>query len=118
LPGAAIPNVLYPAMLMTRNKSWGMLAARPGEIGLSVVYGVLFFAPSALLGQGMLLLGPLGASLGWGLSQGTLILGGQILGFLAGEWRGISGTPRWQIYAAIILLVTAMTVMACAKAVS
>ena len=31
LLGAAIPNVLYPAMLMTRNKSWGVLAAHPGE---------------------------------------------------------------------------------------
>jgi hypothetical protein len=118
LLGAAIPNVLYPAILMTRRKSWGVLAAHPGEIGLSVVYGILFFAPSALLGQGMLLLGALGASLGWGLVQGTLILGGQILGFLTGEWRGIGGTPRKQIYAAILLLIAAMAIMACAKAVS
>ncbi len=117
LLGAALPNVLYPALLMTRNKSWGLLIAHPGEIGLSVIYGVLFFAPSALLGQGMLLLGPLGASVGWGLVQGTLILGGQFLGFLTGEWRGVEGTPRRQIYAAILLLIAAMTIMACAKAV-
>jgi L-rhamnose-H+ transport protein len=118
LLGAAVPNVLYPAILMTRNRSWGVLAAHPGEIGLSVLYGILFFAPSALLGEGMLLLGALGASLGWGLVQGTLILGGQILGFLTGEWRGIGGTPRHQIRAAILLLVAAMVIMACAKAVS
>lgn len=118
LLGAAIPNVLYPAFLMTRNRSWGVLVQHPGEIGLSVIYGILFFAPSALLGQGMLLLGALGASLGWGLVQGTLILGGQILGFLTGEWRGVHGKPRLQIYAAIVLLIVAMTVMACAKGVS
>jgi hypothetical protein len=118
LLGAALPNVLYPALRMTRNKSWGVLAAHPGEIGLSVVYGVLFFVPSALLGHGMLLLGALGASLGWGLVQGTLILGGQILGFLSGEWHGIGGAPRRQMYAAIIILIAAMAVMACAKAVS
>jgi L-rhamnose-H+ transport protein len=118
LLGAAIPNVLYPAVLMTRNKSWGVLAAHPGEISLSIIYGILFFAPSALLGQGMLLLGPLGASLGWGLVQGTLILGGQILGFLSGEWRGVGGKPRRQIYVAILLLIAAMTIMACSKAVS
>ena len=64
----------------------------------------------------MLLLGPLGASLGWGLVQGTLILGGQILGFLSGEWRGVRGPPRRQIYLAIVLLIAAMAVMACAKA--
>jgi hypothetical protein len=70
------------------------------------------------LGEGMLMLGALGASLGWGLVQGTLILGGQILGFLTGEWRGVAGTPRRQIYGAIVLLIVAMIVMACAKAVS
>jgi L-rhamnose-H+ transport protein len=118
LLGAAIPNVLYPAILMTRRNSWRVLAAHPGEIDLSIIYGVLFFVPSALFGQGMLLLGPLGASVGWGLVQGTLILGGQILGFLSGEWRGVGGMPRRQIYAAIVLLITAMVIMACAKAAS
>ena len=50
--------------------------------------------------------------------QGTLILGGQILGFLSGEWRGVGGKPRRQIYAAIMLLIAAMAIMACAKAAS
>ncbi len=70
LLGAALPNVLYPALLMTRNRSWRTLADQPAEIGLSITYGILFFVPSALLGEGMLRLGPLGASLGWGLVQG------------------------------------------------
>ena len=94
LLGAALPNVLYPALLMTRNRSWRTLAAHPAEIGLSITYGILFFVPSALLGEGMLRLGPLGASVGWGLVQGTLILGGQALGFLSGEWRGVEGKPQ------------------------
>jgi len=47
-----------------------------------------------------------------------LILGGQVLGFLSGEWRGVVGRPRQQIYLAIVLLIVAMTIMACAKAVS
>jgi L-rhamnose-H+ transport protein len=115
LLGAALPNVLYPAWLMTRNRSWNVLWAHPGDVGLSAIYGLLFFAPSALLGKGMLMLGPLGASVGWGIVQGTLILGGQILGFLSGEWRGVSGRPRRQIYLAIGLLIVAMVVMACAK---
>lgn len=118
LLGAALPNVLYPAVLMTRNKSWSMLAAHPGEIALSIVYGVLFFAPSALLGEGMLLLGPLGASVGWGLVQGSVILGGQILGFASGEWRGVGGVPRQRMYTAVVLLIVAMAIMACAKATS
>jgi L-rhamnose-H+ transport protein len=115
LLGAAVPNVLYPAWLMTRHRTWHVLAGHPGEFGLSLLYGLFFFIPSALLGQGMLLLGGLGASLGWGLTQGMLILGGQVLGFLSGEWRGVTGKPRRQIYLAIALLVLAMAIMAAVK---
>jgi hypothetical protein len=115
LLGAAVPNVLYPVLLLTRNRSWGVLAAHPFEMGLSLLYGVLFFAPSILLGEGMLRLGSQGASVGWGLVQGTLILGGQILGFASAEWRGVQGAPRRQIYCAITLLIVALAIIACAK---
>jgi hypothetical protein len=115
LLGAALVNVLYPACLMTRNRSWKVLARHPREIALALLYGLLFFIPSALLGQGMLMLGALGASVGWGLVQGTLILGGQALGFVSGEWRGIAGRPRAQIYAAIVILVAAMVIFAFAN---
>jgi L-rhamnose-H+ transport protein len=115
LLGAAVPNICYPMVLMTRNRNWSVLAAYPREIALALIYGLLFFVPSALLGQGMLLLGSLGASLGWGLVQGTLILGGQMLGFASGEWRGVLGKPRLQIYLAIVVLIVAMVVMALAQ---
>lgn len=111
LMGAGLINVLYPAVLMTRNKSWSQLL-NCKDIALSVVYGLLFFIPSVLLGEGMLMLGALGASVGWGVVQGTLILGGQMLGFVSGEWRGVKGAPRTHIYIAIIILVIAVIIMA------
>ncbi|MCL5098201.1 MAG: hypothetical protein M1608_11880 [Candidatus Omnitrophica bacterium] len=112
LLGAALVNVLYPAYLMTRNRSWNVLAANGKEIALALVYGLLFFIPSALLGKGMVLLGVLGASVGFGVVQGTLILGGQALGFVSGEWRGVSGKPRQQIYIAIVILILSMVILA------
>jgi L-rhamnose-H+ transport protein len=115
LLGAALPNVLYPALLMTRNKSWGVLVSRPSDLVLSLIYGFLFFVPSPLLSEGSLRLGALGASVGWGLVQGTLILGGQFLGFASGEWRGVYGTPRTRIRAAIVTLIIAMVILASAK---
>ena len=116
--GAALPNLLYPAALMTRNRSWGVLLAQPSDVGLSIIYGILFFIPSALLGLGALLLGPSGGPISWGLVSGTLILGGQILGFASGEWRGIRGKPRFQVFTAILLLIVAMTIMTCGKSES
>jgi len=118
LLGAALVNVLYPAWRMTKNKSWGLLAANPREVALALIYGLLFFIPSALLGKGMLLLGALGASVGFGIVQGTLILGGQALGFLSGEWRGVSGAPRRHIYCAIGVLVLSMAILALANSLA
>lgn len=112
LLGAALVNVLYPSYLMTRNKSWNILLKNRKEIALAVIYGLLFFIPSALLGKGMLMLGVLGASVGFGVVQGTLILGGQALGFLSGEWRGVTGKPRTHICVAIVILVVAMVILA------
>jgi hypothetical protein len=118
LPGAGLVNILYPACLMARNRTWNVLARHPREMGLALLYGLLFFIPSVLLGQGMLMLGRLGASVGWGLAQGTLILGGQFLGFVSGEWRGVGGRPRAQIYGAIVILIVAMMIFALANALA
>lgn len=112
LLGAALVNTLYPAYLMTKNKSWNILTKSKRDIGLAVTYGVLFFTPCVMLGKGMLLLGVLGASVGIGINQGMVILGGQIVGFVSGEWRGITGNPRTQIYLAIAILIIATAIMA------
>jgi len=53
------------------------------------------------------------AGFAFAYGQGTLIPGSQILGFLAGEWRDVEGTPRRQISAAVLLLISAVTMMAC-----
>jgi hypothetical protein len=53
----------------------------------------------------------LGASVGFGIQQATQILGGQAVGFLSGEWRGIDGKPRRQIYWAIGVIIVAAFVL-------
>jgi hypothetical protein len=40
------------------------------------------------------------------------ILGNQGVGFLSGEWAGVEGTPRRQMYAAIGILLLAAVVVA------
>jgi L-rhamnose-H+ transport protein len=118
LSGAALVNILYPLLLLSRNRSWAIIGSHPGELVLALLYGALFFIPSVLLGEGIFKLGSLGASIGWGIVQGTLILGGQLLGFISGEWRGVSGRPRMQIYSAIAVLVISMLILAAANALN
>jgi len=118
LLGGAIPSVAYPIWLMTKKKTWGVLGESWREMALAAIIGINLAVSIALLGVGMLMLGPLGASVGFGIQQATWMLGGQTVGFISGEWRGVGGGPRKQIYFAIILLMIAILVMACGNALA
>jgi hypothetical protein len=118
LGGGALVSVGYGAWLLTRSKSWAVLWRNPGEFGLALVIGVNMIASVAFLGKGMLLMGSLGGSLGAGLRQIAWMLGGQSVGFLAGEWRGVSGRPRTDILLALGLLCLAAVIMACGNFVN
>ena len=66
----------------------------------------------AVMGKGMLMLGALGASVGFGIQQAMQMLGGQAVGFIGGEWKGVYGKPRKQMYITIVLLILAAIIMA------
>ena len=115
LLGGAAVNILYPIYLMTKNKSWGVLKTSGREIILSAIIGIQFFAAVTLLGRGMIFLGVLGASIGFGIMQSVQILGNQAVGFISGEWKGVHGKPRRQMYLAITVLILAAIIMAYGK---
>jgi len=112
LLGGALINVTYPAYLLTRNQSWHVFWESWQEAALAIGLGFNFILGVALMGKGMLLLGPLGASIGFGVQQAMQMLGGQTVGFASGEWRGIAGKPRYEMYLAIAVLIAAAVVMA------
>ncbi len=105
-------NVLVPVWLLTRNKTWHVFFAHPRDLALCLFSGVQGCLLFPIFGQGMLELGVLGASVGFGVSQALQMIGGQIVGFFWGEWRGVHGLPRRQIFAAIALLICAVWIMA------
>jgi hypothetical protein len=117
LVAGGLINVLYPAWLMTKNKSWNVLGSLK-EIGLSVFMGINMIVGIALMGKGMLMLGALGASVGFGIQQAMQMLGGQGVGFIGGEWKGVHGKPRNQMYTAIALLILAAIIMALGNSVA
>lgn len=112
LAAGALVNIGYAVHLLNRNKSWHVLTHSAGEFALAVVIGINFSVAVTLMGKGMLLLGALGASVGFGIQQSMQMIGGQGLGFISGEWRGVHGTPRLQMYLAIAILLVAAVVLA------
>ena len=115
LMGGALINVLYPAFLMSKNQSWGVLTQCWRDVGLGAIIGIQFIFAVVLLGRGMVMLGPLGASIGFGIQQAMQIMGNQGVGFFSGEWRGVRGVPRLQMYAAIAILIAGVVVLAFAQ---
>ena len=111
LLGGALVNIVYPAYLMTKNKSWGVLTGSWREVAFSIIIGFQFCLAVALAGKGMVLLGVLGASVGAGIQQAMQMMGGQGLGFISGEWRGVFGKPRRLMYFAIAALILATMIM-------
>jgi L-rhamnose-H+ transport protein len=112
LAAGLIINILYPAYLMTIHKSWAVFWRSPGEIGLSCIIAAGMSLAIILLGQGMIWLGALGASIGFGVQQAMQMLGGQSVGFVSGEWRGVPRGPVITMVVAIILLILAAIIMA------
>lgn len=112
LIGGALVNLLYPVYLMTRNRTWSLLICSRRDAMLSGLIGVTMAISIACMGEGMLLLGVLGASVGFGIQQSAQMLANQGVGFLSGEWRSVGGRPRTQMYLAIALLLAATAILA------
>ena len=68
-------------------------------------------------GQGNAHARRLGAAIGGGIQQAMQMVGGQGTGFISGEWRGVHGKPRLQMYASIALLIIASFIMAYSKTI-
>ena len=118
LLGGAITNISYPAYLMTRNRSWSLLMECPRDLALSLAISIHVCLAIALVGEGMLLFGALGASVGFGIQQATQMIGSQGVGFVSGEWRGVRRSPRVRMGLAIALLIAAAIIMACGNALA
>lgn len=112
LIGGSLVNLLFPIYLLFKNKSWGVFAESPKEALIAVAVGIQFCLAVALMGRGMLFLGALGASVGFGIQQASQMIGGQAVGFISGEWKGIHGTPRNLMYITILVLISAAVIMA------
>ena len=115
LLAGALVNIIYPGYLMTKNRSWGMLANNGSDLFLAIMIGVQMVIAAFLAGRGMLFLGAFGASIGSGIQQAMQMTGSQGLGFISGEWKGIRGKPIIQMCVAIVFLLVAAGIMLYAK---
>ena len=112
MPGGGLISVLYASYLMTKNKTWKQLLLGKAEIFYGSIIGMQFILSIVLMGRGMVLLGSLGASIGFAIQQSMQITGNQLVGFISGEWKAVNGKPRKLMYTAIGIILIAILILA------
>ncbi|MBX3255176.1 MAG: hypothetical protein KF862_13640, partial [Chitinophagaceae bacterium] len=110
--GGGLVNVGYALYLMAKHRSWKKLFERKDELLYGSIIGLQFIIAVILLGRGMLLLGALGASIGFAIQQSLQVIGNQLVGFWGGEWKGVHGLPRKNMYIAITVILLAVVILA------
>lgn len=110
--GGGLVNIIYTGYLMSKRKTWKMLFSNNGETFYGVIMGFQFILSIVFLGKGMLLLGSLGASVGFGIQQSMQVVGNQLVGFIRGEWRSVTGKPFFLLCAGLLTILTAIVILA------
>jgi hypothetical protein len=111
LPGGALVNALFPLLLMLRARNFKTLA-NPKDFLLTATMSLLFITCLLCMGNGMRMLGALGASLGFGLYQGFQTISSQAVGVFAGEWNGVPRLPKALMLAGVLTLLLGIIAMA------
>ena len=113
--GGALVQLVIASISLTRKKMWGLFFDRPAEVVFGALAGLQFFASLLCLGRGMLLLGALGASIGFGIQQSIQTVANQLVGFIGGEWKGVKGVSRWTMYSAVYAILIAVALLSFSK---
>jgi L-rhamnose-H+ transport protein len=113
LIGGALPNCLYAAWLLYRNKTYRSYKG-PGWYWLIIVLMAVMYSGSVALwgmssSRGML--GTLGPSIGWALFIGGLVVSSNVGGLATGEWRGTGFKPLALMVGGVSLMVVAVVLV-------
>jgi hypothetical protein len=116
--GGTVVACGYPIFLLFRNQSWSLFLQGGWDVPLVIIMAFTNSASFLLWGKGTLMLGAIGASIGWGISQATKVVGSVGLAYVSGEWHGVKGKPLTQMRVAVVILITAAIIMAYGKTLS
>jgi L-rhamnose-H+ transport protein len=113
LLAGAIPNIVYCAYLLTRQRSWENYRSQktPAYLALAVLMAVLWFFSTALYGVATTQLGELGVVVGWPVFMSLIVVTAGILGMVTGEWKHSGMKPVVLQMVGMLLLVLAVVAL-------
>jgi L-rhamnose-H+ transport protein len=107
LAGGLVPNLAYTIWLLSKNRSWKLLAHGWQDALLSLLMGLLWIGAVAIYGVSTRYLGRLGDSAGWAIFQITMVLTANVAGLVSGEWKEASRRSLAVLVCGVLVLVFA-----------
>ena len=112
LLAGAVPNVVYCAWLMKRNRSGSKYRMGRSHWALAAMMAVLWFGSTLLYGLAASQLGTWGPILGWPLFMSLIVITATILGMFTGEWKDGGALPIRIQWTGVTVLVLAIFILA------
>jgi L-rhamnose-H+ transport protein len=112
-----ICNAGYSLVLLVRRGTLGAYRV-PGSgrrFVLGLLMGIMWMAGMSLYGVGARRMGKLGVSLGWAILMSSTVLVANLLGLVAGEWKGSPPGSRRRLAVGLGLLLVAIAALGCAN---
>ena len=111
--GGGISSVVYSAILLFKNKSWGKfkVAGTGRNLFFAFLMAAGHFLCIFLYGIGGWKLGALGTSVGFAIFQSGSLIIGNGLGIFTGEWKGSSSTSRKWLALGLAILIGGIVVV-------
>lgn len=108
----SVPNVLYCAWLIKRNRSGSKYREGRSHWVLAAIMAVFWFGSTLLYGLATAQLGTWGPILGWPLFMSLIVITATMLGMFTGEWKGRGAIPILVQWTGVTVLVLAIFVLA------
>jgi L-rhamnose-H+ transport protein len=112
LLAGAVPNVLYCAWLIRKNRSGHKFLVGRSHWALAAIMALFWFGGTLLYGVAAHDLGAWGPVLGWPLFMSLIVITATMLGMFTGEWKNCGPLPIRTQWAGVAVLVFAIFVLA------
>ena len=115
--GGFISNLAYCGYLLRKNGTLGKFTGDGAATGwvCGALMGLFWFGGQSLYAIGITWMGELGVVIGWPLLMGMIIVTSNAAGVMTGEWNGVSAMTKRFLAFGMLIILTALGVLAMAQ---
>lgn len=109
----SLPNLIYCAYLLSRNRTWRLFAASEPRRNIMLSLAMAAFWGTGVFGYGVgaTLAGNYGTSIGFSLFMASSILSSNVIGVWSGEWKTTTASTRRVLVAGLVVILLSVVVL-------